>query len=172
MYFLGHLSIWKLFFHWPNWSKINFEPPLRLLSFQCLNGWVWKDPMVPIISSNTSVALTTFQTLAVPDPGFPRWEVPTPKWGMPTYYYHPQQSWGKVIFSQASVILLTGYLVPGVFALGVPGPGDAWSRGACSVGRGGLLPGDLLPGDVPGGNPPGRPLLWAVRILMKCILIW
>ena len=30
-------------------------------------------------------------------------------------FYRPQRSWGKVIFSQASVILLTG---------GVPGPGE------------------------------------------------
>ena len=42
-------------------------------------------------------------------------------------YYHPQRSWGKVIFSQASVILLIG---------GVCGRRRAWQggvrgRGAC-----------------------------------------
>ena len=44
-------------------------------------------------------------------------------------FCHPQRSWGKVIFSQMSVILLTGGgLVPG---------GGACSGGACSWG--GLL---------------------------------
>ena len=46
------------------------------------------------------------------------------------YIYHPQRSWGKVIFLQASVILSTGR---------VPGPGGclvmrgAWSGGGCLV---------------------------------------
>ena len=44
-------------------------------------------------------------------------------------YYRPQRSWGKVIFSQASVILLMG---GGVCSGGVPAPGG-----------------------VPGGDPPG-----------------
>ena len=52
------------------------------------------------------------------------------------YIYHPQRSWGKVIFSQASVILSTGgFLVPG----------------GCLV-LGGVVPG---PWGVPGGDPPG-----------------
>ena len=60
------------------------------------------------------------------------------------YYYRPQRSCGKVIFSQESVILLTGGVpaprgsgprgVPaarGVPALGgVPTPGGVWSGGA------------------------------------------
>ena len=46
--------------------------------------------------------------------------------------------------------LLRGYLLPGV----MPG-----LRGGC-----------LVPG-VPGGEPPGRLLLWAVRILLECILL-
>ena len=55
-------------------------------------------------------------------------------------HYHPQRSWGKVIFSQLSVILSTGGLLPGGACSrgwllpGVPGPGDAWS-GGCLVGR-------------------------------------
>ena len=34
--------------------------------------------------------------------------VPIPEVVVKTYYYRPQRSWGKVIFAQASVILLTG----------------------------------------------------------------
>ena len=45
------------------------------------------------------------------------------------YFYHPQRSWGKVIFSQASVILLTGGVC---LVLG----------GVCSGGC--LVPGGLL----------------------------
>ena len=86
--------------------------------------------------------------------------------------YRPQRSWGKVIFSQASVILLTG----GCLLWGV------WSRvGACS-GRVSGPRGCLLLGGVPapGGSapegclveiPPGRPLLRVVRILLECILV-
>ena len=71
--------------------------------------------------------------------------------------YRPQRSWGKVIFSQACVILFT-----------VPGPGGAWSRGVCAwSGGGGCVPG---PGG-PGGDPPRRLLLRAVRILLECILV-
>ena len=51
-------------------------------------------------------------------------------------YYRPQRSWGKVIFSQASVILSTGSglrgvcLVPRVWSWwGVPALGGVWSRG-------------------------------------------
>ena len=59
-------------------------------------------------------------------------------------YYHPQRSWGKVIFSQASVILSTGgcvCLLGGVPALGVvPGPGG------CMLGGGCLVPGGCLGG--------------------------
>ena len=47
---------------------------------------------------------------------------------------------------------------------GVSAPGGVCSwEGVCS--RGCLLRG------VPGGDPPGRPLLWAVRILLECILV-
>ena len=64
------------------------------------------------------------------------------------YYYRPQRSWGKVIFSQVSVILSTGAgggcLVPG-------------SGGVCA-------------GGVPRG-PPGRLLLRVVSILLECILV-
>ena len=41
----------------------------------------------------------------------------------------------------------------GCLLQGVPGPGGAWSWG------------------VPGGDPLGRPLLWAVCILLECILV-
>ena len=44
------------------------------------------------------------------DPEFPRGRSTSPKMkeGALTCYYRPQRSWGKAIFSQASVILLTG----------------------------------------------------------------
>ena len=52
-------------------------------------------------------------------------------WRPVQIYYRPQRSWGKVIFSQASVILLTGGVsAGGVCSRGVPGawrpprPGD------------------------------------------------
>ena len=52
---------------------------------------------------------------------------------------------------------------------GVPGPGGSGlGEGGCLV-QGGLLPGGRV--GVPGGDPPGRLLLWAVRILLKCILL-
>ena len=54
---------------------------------------------------------------------------------MQNNHYRPQRSWGKVIFSQACVIMFTG---------GVPGPGRV-----CLV-RGVLC---LVPGG-PGGDPP------------------
>ena len=54
-----------------------------------------------------------------------------------------------------------GVSAPGVSAPGgclllerVSGPEGVWSRG-----------------DVPGGDPPGWPLLWAVCILLECILV-
>ena len=52
-------------------------------------------------------------------------------------YYHPQRSWGKVIFSQASVILLTG---GGVCSQGGLLLGGVCSRG-CLLLRVCLLPG-------------------------------
>ena len=96
--------------------------------------------------------------------------------------YRPQQSRGKVIFSQASVILLTGCLVPHP-GRGVPGPGGcAWSWG-CLVLQGYLVLGGAWSWGMPGpwGStlvgcflvetpPPGQALLWAVHILLECIL--
>ena len=83
------------------------------------------------------------------------------------YFYRPQRSWGKVIFSQASVILLTG---GGCFLGGVLPPGGYFlqggassrGRGASSGGVGGASSfGGVLPlrgasslGG-PGGDPPG-----------------
>ena len=63
-----------------------------------------------------------------------------------------------------------GDLLPG----SVPGPGGSASRGV--PGPGGLLPGYLVLGRSalggPGGDPPGQLLLWAVRILLECILVF
>ena len=71
---------------------------------------------------------------------------------------------GKVIFSQATVILSTGEvpgpeggLLVGVWSGGSPTPGG----GACS-GEGCLVRGVVE-------TPPGRLLLRAVRILLECI---
>ena len=41
--------------------------------------------------------------VSVADPGFPMEGTPTPKVGVVTFYYRPQRSWAKVIFSQACV---------------------------------------------------------------------
>ena len=60
-------------------------------------------------------------------------------------YYHPQRSWSKVIFSQASVILSTG----GVCSRGGPGSGGVPAP------RGMPAPGGCLVLGVPGGEPPG-----------------
>ena len=69
-----------------------------------------------------------------------------------TYLYRPQRSWGKVIFSQASVILLMGGCLlwrgsapkegvwsQGGVVLGGAGPGGVWSWG-------GLVRGVSAPG--------------------------
>ena len=92
------------------------------------------------------------------------------------FYYHPQQSWGKVIFSQASVILLTrGVLsqhalqVVSQYALqhlsvGVPGPG-----GVCSWGRCLLLGGCLVLGESALG---GCLVLWGLLLGWCGLLLW
>ena len=82
------------------------------------------------------------------------------------YIYRSQPSWGKVIFSQASVILSTG-------------GGGACVAGEGMHGRGGMCWGCAWQGCVVGGvhdmHPP-RQILWlrhtvnerAVRILLEC----
>ena len=64
------------------------------------------------------------------------------------FFYRPQRSWGKLIFLQASVILLTG----GAWSRGVPGPGACLLRGGvCSGGVWVSAPeGGLFPRGVPG----------------------
>ena len=96
-----------------------------------------------------------------------------PLWPQWKYDYRPQRSWGKVIFSQASVILSTG----GCLLWGVSGPGVSAPRGGC------LVPGGVWSWGVsaPGGawsrggawwRPrQGQLLLRAVRILLECILV-
>ena len=76
-----------------------------------------------------------------------------------TSRYRPQRSLGKVIFSQASVILLRG----GCLLLGGLPPrgcflGGVWG-GVASFGGA-------------GGDPPGRLLLRAAHILLECILVY
>ena len=82
-------------------------------------------------------------------------------------YYHPHRSWGKVIFSQASVILST---VGSAWSQGGLFLGGAWSGG--SAPRRGLLQGRSAPGGCLVETPPGRLLLRAVRILLECILVF
>ena len=64
-----------------------------------------------------------------------------------SYFYRPQRSWGKVIFSQASVILSTGM--------------GACSGGVC------LLQGGLLPGRTWWRPPPGT-----ATGMHSCIILW
>ena len=110
--------------------------------------------------------------------------------------YRPQRSWGKVIFSQASVILSTGGGVVSQHALqevsqhalqqgGVLSQHalqvvsqHALQQGECAIpsclaageacSRGGLLRGVCAWWR----PPPGRPLLRVVRILLECILVY
>ena len=86
---------------------------------------------------------------------------------MGKFNYHSQRSWGKVIYSQASVILSMGgvpapggLLLGGAWSGGCLLPGVCSQRGVWSWGcllpggacpQGGLLPGGLLPG----GGVPG-----------------
>ena len=62
------------------------------------------------------------------------------------HFYHPQRSWGKVIFSQASVILLTGGgAIPACLAAGRQGV--AWSQQDLFRGGGVVsAPGGWVPG--------------------------
>ena len=57
--------------------------------------------------------------MQVADPGFPRGVYQAH--GVLPYYYRPQRSSGKVIFSQTCVILLTGERSASVYA-GMPPP--------------------------------------------------
>ena len=105
------------------------------------------------------------------------------------HIYHPQRSWGKVIFSQVSVILLTGggassqgagvlpareVLPPGGCFL----PGGAFSRGVLPL-RGCFLPGGwgcFLPGGASSGGAWWRPhprTATAVVVcnLLECVLV-
>ena len=64
------------------------------------------------------------------------------------HFYRPQRSWGKVIFSQASVILLTGGGSASVNAGIPPGPGtprDQAPPGAEHAGRYGQRAGGTHP---------------------------
>ena len=84
--------------------------------------------------------------------------------GALTYYHRPQRSWGKVIFSQASVILSTGGCGGacsggGAWSRGVPGPGGVSALGGSAQrGAPGVLAlGGLVRGVVPG---PGEVAWW------------
>ena len=76
------------------------------------------------------------------------------------------------IFLPPATKLGQGYIFTGVCHS--VNRGGVWSWGGCLL-PGGLFWGGSGPGGsargVPGGDPPGRPLLWAVRILLECILV-
>ena len=78
-------------------------------------------------------------------------------------YYRPQRSCGKVMFSQASVILFTGGCGRGACVAGVgnawQGVGNAW-QGVCGGEEGGTRTWQER-----------RPLQRTVRILLECILV-
>ena len=60
------------------------------------------------------------------------------------YYYRPQRSWGKVIFSQASMILFMGGLPQCMLGYHPPGPGRH-PPGAEHTGRYGQRAGGMHP---------------------------
>ena len=92
-------------------------------------------------------------------------------------YYRPQRSCGKVIFSQASVILSIGGCIPACTVADTPLPGQTphlpsacWDTHPHPVHAGIHIP--PLPAQcMPGYAPPRRPLLRTSRILLECILV-
>ena len=89
------------------------------------------------------------------------------------YYYRPQRSWGKVVFSQASVILLTGGGVSASVHAGIPHtPQSDTPLDQTPPSR---HPLDQTP---PGADPPKRSMLGdtvnarSVRILLECKLVF
>ena len=89
---------------------------------------------------------------AVTDPGFSRGGAPTPKSGYANLLLPPEnEAWGKVIFLQVSVILLTGGCA---CSGGCMVPGGAWSRGECMV-SGGLVETPPSPTAAGGTHPTG-----------------
>ena len=63
------------------------------------------------------------------------------------HYYRPQRSWGKVMFSQACVILFTG------------GGGGSWGEGVCLSACWDTIPPEQTP---PEQTPPHR-ACWEIR---------
>ena len=112
------------------------------------------------------------------------------------HFYRPQRSWGKVIFSQASVILIMGggggCLLPGGVCSGrcplrrmpaLGGGACSWGGGACSWEGGACSGGVSAPGGgmpAPGGGVPAPRgvacsqggLLWGgVETPPRCLLL-
>ena len=106
-----------------------------------------------------------------------------------SHFYHPQRKFGARqyfytcssfcsrggggVLSQHALQVVSQHALQGVC---YPSMHDRWypsmpCKGVCS--QGGLLLGGLLLGGVPGGEPPPprRLLLWAVCILLECILV-
>ena len=92
------------------------------------------------------------------------------------YNYRPRRSWGKVMFLQASVILLTGGVCSGG---GAWSRGGAWSQGVwsrgCLVwsggvpGLGGLVPGVLVRGGCLVETPRDSHCYWNTFLFISVI---
>ena len=94
------------------------------------------------------------------------------------YYYRPQCSCSKVIFSQASVILSRGVYPSMHWGRHPPGRHPApWADIPWAVHAGIHTPTQYMLGCTPlaqcmlGRTPPQLPLLWMVHILLECILV-
>ena len=86
------------------------------------------------------------------------------------YNYRPQRSFGKVMFSQASVILFTGGCLPSArWDTHTPHSQEAHLPPKSTT-LGKHTPWEARP---PGSTPPPRrPLQRAVRILLECFLVY
>ena len=112
------------------------------------------------------------------NPGFPTVMAPTPEEGTPIYFglRGCARPWGPLgSATDSSLLPPATKLGQGNVFTGVcdSAPGGS-GRGGVSLLKGGcLLPGGSARcGGVPlVETPPGRPLLWAVRILLECILV-
>ena len=93
---------------------------------------------------------------------------PTPKVGVVTFYYRPQRSWDKVIFSQACVCPRGGSASAhaGIYPP-PPGPGPDPPRADTPPGPDPL---DQTPS--PGSRLQRTVNERPVRILLECILVW
>ena len=115
--------------------------------------------------------LPTVSASAVKDSGFLRLGVPTPEFGIKTYYYRPQTKFAKVMFSQVFVCSQGGLDQGGVCIQRDLHPGGSASRGSASGGGGAASGWVCIQGD-PHWILWDTVNKWAVCSLLECILIW